>query len=87
MQMDARQDTSRTAAAKIVDLILRQAAEQDRLLAELQRECPEEEFRRYRQMIGRSMGSLLDDVMKPIFQTYPDLTPPQLREPPPDTSG
>ncbi len=71
------------AVAKIVDLMLWQAAEQDRLLAELRRECPEEEFRRYRQMIGRSMGSLLDDVMNPIFEVYPDLTPPQLRELPP----
>ncbi len=79
--MHANVTMSRTAAAKLVDLMLKQASEQDRLLEELRDECSEEEFKRYCRMIGGTMASLFEEVMKPIFEIYPDLVPPQLRWP------
>jgi hypothetical protein len=38
----------------------------------------DDEFRRYRRMIGQSMGSILLDVINPIVELYPDLKPSQL---------
>jgi hypothetical protein len=69
---------SREAAKKIVDLMVRHAAEQNATLVEIQGTCTESEFREYKQMIGRSMGSMLLDVVNPIVERYPDLKPRQL---------
>jgi hypothetical protein len=69
---------SREAAKKIIDLMVRHAAEQNAALVEVQGICTEDDFREYKQMIGRSMGSMLLDVVYPIVERYPDLKPPQL---------
>jgi hypothetical protein len=69
---------SREAARKIVDLMVRHATEQNAALVEVQDMCTEGEFREYKQMIGRSMGGMLLDVLNPIVERYPDLKPPQL---------
>jgi hypothetical protein len=45
------------------------------ILAEIQPICSDDEFRRYRRMIGQSMGSILLDVINPIVELYPDLKP------------
>jgi hypothetical protein len=69
---------SREAANKIVSLILRHGAEQDQVLIDIQPICSPDEFEMYKQMIGRSMGGMLLDVLNPIFEKHPDLKPPQL---------
>jgi hypothetical protein len=69
---------SHEAAKKIMDLVIRQGAEQNQVLLDIQPICSQEDFRRYRRMIARSMGSMLLDVMNPIIQEYPDLKPPEL---------
>jgi hypothetical protein len=69
---------SREAAKKIVDLMVKHAAEQNAALAEVQGMCTEIEFQEYKQMIGRSMGSMLLDVVNPIVERYPDLKPREL---------
>ena len=70
---------SHEAAKAILDTILRHAGEQDEVLAKIQGKCTPEEFSEYRTMIGKSMGSMVLDVMNPIIEKYPDLTPPQLK--------
>ena len=69
---------SREAAKKIIDLMIRHGAEQNAVLTEIQSICTEDEFRKYRQMIGQSMGCMLLDVINPIVEMYPDLKPSQL---------
>jgi hypothetical protein len=70
---------SRSAAKRIMDLMVKHGAEQDAVLAEVQPLCTETEFEAYKQMIGRSMGAMLLDVMNPIIERYPDLKPHQLK--------
>ncbi|HEX4096088.1 MAG TPA: hypothetical protein VHX64_05125 [Caulobacteraceae bacterium] len=41
----------------------------------------DEEFSLYRRRIGRVMGELHDEVLKPLFETFPHLIPPE-RVPP-----
>jgi hypothetical protein len=69
---------SREAAKKTIDLMIRHGAEQNAVPAEVQSICTDDEFRKYRQMIGRSMGCMLLDVINPIVEMYPDLKPTQL---------
>lgn len=69
---------SRDAAKKIVELVIKHGAEQDQVLSDIQSMCSEDEFSQYRRMIGKSMGSMLLDVLNPIVRMYPDLKPPQL---------
>jgi hypothetical protein len=69
---------SRKAAAKIVDVVMRHGAEQDQALIDIQPICSPDEFETYKQMIGKSMGAMLLDVLNPIFEKHPDLKPPQL---------
>jgi hypothetical protein len=69
---------SREAAKMILDVITRHGAEQDAALAKIECLCTQEEFSQFKQMIGRSMGTMLLDVIAPIVKKYPDLKPPQL---------
>ena len=64
---------SREAAKKIVDLMIKHGAEQNAVLAEIQSICADDEFQRYKRMIGQSMGCMLVDVINPIVELYPDL--------------
>ena len=68
---------SREAAKMIMDLMLKHAAEQSAVAAQVRPMCTDDEFRRYRNMIAQSMGTMLVDVMNPIVELYPDLKPPQ----------
>jgi hypothetical protein len=78
MQTRRGAGVSREAAKKIIDLMIRHGAEQNAVLTEIQSICTEDEFRKYRQMIGQSMGCMLLDVINPIVEMYPDLKPSQL---------
>jgi hypothetical protein len=69
---------SREAAKKIVDLVIRHGAEQNAVLAEIQSTCTDDEFRKYKQMIGQSMGCMLLDVINPIVEMHPALKPTRL---------
>jgi hypothetical protein len=46
---------SRDAAKIVTELVTRNAAEQDAVLAEIQSLCTEDEFNEYRLMIGKSI--------------------------------
>src|SRR5262249_37659676 len=69
---------SREAAKKIVALMIKHGAEQNAVLAEIQSICADDEFQKYKRMIGQSMGCMLLDVINPIVELYPDLKPSQL---------
>jgi hypothetical protein len=70
---------SRDAAKIIVEVVTRNAAEQDAALAQIRSLCTEDEFSEYRRMIGRSMGAMLFEIINPIVAKYPELKPAQLR--------
>ena len=70
---------SRDAAKAIMEVAIRNAAEQDAVLAQIQSLCTEDEFREYRHMIGRSMGAMLFEIINPIVAKYPELKPAQLK--------
>lgn len=70
---------SRDAAKAIMEVAIRNAAEQDAVLAQIQPLCSEDEFREYRHMIGRSMGAMFFEIISPIVAKYPELKPAQLK--------
>ena len=70
---------SRDAARMILDVAIKNAAEQDAVLAEIQPLCTEDEFSEYRRMIGKSMGAMLFEIINPIVGKYPELKPDQLK--------
>jgi hypothetical protein len=69
---------SRAAAKIIMDVAIRNAAEQDAVLIEIRPLCTEDEFNEYRRMIGKSMAAMLFEIIHPIVAKYPELKPPQL---------
>jgi hypothetical protein len=70
---------SQKAAKIIMDVVTRNAAEQDAVLMEIRSLCTEDEFNEYRRMIGKSMGAMLCEIIHPIVAKYPELKPTQLR--------
>jgi hypothetical protein len=70
---------SQDAAQIILEVVTRNAAEQDAVLTEIQPLCTEDEFNEYRRMIGNSMGAMLFEIINPIVAKYPELKPAQLR--------
>jgi hypothetical protein len=70
---------SRDPAKIIMEVVIRNAAEQDAVLTEIQPLCAEDEFNEYRRMIGKSMGTMLVEIIHPIVAKYPELKPTQLR--------
>jgi hypothetical protein len=69
---------SQKCAKKILDVVLRHAAEQDAALVEIEGMCTPEEFDQYKKMVGKSMGTMLLYVINPIIAIYPDLKPPEM---------
>jgi len=70
---------SRDAAKIVMELVTRNAAEQDAVLTKIQPLCTEDEFNEYRHMIGKSMGPMLLEIINPIIAKYPELKPSELR--------
>jgi hypothetical protein len=70
---------SRDAAKIIMEVVTRNAAEQDAALAQIQSLCTEDEFGEYRRMIGRSMGAMFFEIISPIVVKYPELKPSELK--------
>ena len=70
---------SREAAKIVMELVTRNAAEQDAVLTEIQSLYIEDEFNEYRLMIGKSIGAMLFEIINPIIAKYPELKPAELR--------
>jgi hypothetical protein len=79
--VDRKEDKrmSRDAAKMIMDVAIKNVAEQDAVLIEIRSLCTEDEFNEFRRMIGKSMGAMLFEIINPIAAKYPDLKPAQLR--------
>jgi hypothetical protein len=70
---------SREAAKIIMEVVTRNAAEQNAVLKEIQSLCTEDEFSEFRLMIAKTMGAMLFEIVNPIVAKYPELKPPELR--------
>ena len=71
-------DSPRDRAKTLLDMVLRQAAELDTFLSNLQRTVAPEEFDHLRTIVGAVMGSVVIDAVNPIVEQYPDLRPKEL---------
>jgi hypothetical protein len=70
---------TREQARVVADLMLRHGKELNALLLQLQAMgLSGEEFDEVRRHVGSLMGSMLLDVMNPLFAAHPDLKPPEL---------
>jgi hypothetical protein len=69
---------SHEAARILLGTALRHGAEQDAALANIRALCSQEEFDKYRQAIGKTMGAMLFELINPIVAKYPDLKPPEM---------
>jgi hypothetical protein len=71
--------TNKDTATQISALMLEIGAKLDTSVALVQDTCEELEFNRYRRVVGELMGTMLLEVMNPLYQTHPDLKPARLR--------
>jgi len=71
-------EMSREAAAEVLRIIIEHGREQNAVLEKIRNACSDDEFNWLRQMIGRSMGAMLLDVINPIVAKYPELKTPWL---------
>jgi hypothetical protein len=69
---------SREAGKKLLELALRHSAEQDATLAKIEKLCSQEEFGFYRTAVGKTLGTMLFEIINPIVAKYPDLKPPEM---------
>ncbi len=46
----------------------------------VQQQCNEEEFQRYRKVIGKIMGEMSVEIMMPLYTEYPDLEPEEFKK-------
>ncbi len=69
----------RELAERIVSMLHKVTMEIDETIAIVQKECTDEEFHEYRRAAGYAMGYLFTDIIRPIFQEYPELMPEEMR--------
>ena len=67
--------SDKTAAAKLTQILVRQGGELDSFVAEIEGECNEVQFVKYKRIVGKIMGSMLLDGINVISNEFPDLRP------------
>ena len=72
-------EMNQEVATKVIELMLDVGARLDNSVALVQDNCSEAEFCAYRQAVGKLMGTMLLDIMNPVFDKYPELKPEQLK--------
>ena len=76
------------AAAETVEGVLREvSARLDETIGVVRANSTEDEFYRYRQLVGRLMGEIFLEILQPIYTEHPDLVPNELRPPGDDVKG
>jgi hypothetical protein len=70
----------RELAQQIVAIMRKVTMEMDASISLVQGECSEEEFVEYRRAAGRVMGYVFADIVRPIFQEYPELVPEEMKK-------
>jgi len=68
-----------TAAKAISELMLEVGTSLDDSVRMIKERCSPEEFESYRRAVGKVMGSMLLDVMNPLYELHPELKPNGLR--------
>lgn len=68
----------RDVAEAINKLMLEYGAKLNESVKLVMESCSSSEFESYRVAVGQIMGTMLVDVMNPIYGEHPDLRPPQL---------
>jgi hypothetical protein len=70
---------SETVAAEVSTLILEINEKLNDSICMVQDTCDEEDFKTYRQAIGRVLGEMLFQVVNPLYEDHPSLKPEWLR--------
>jgi hypothetical protein len=68
------------ATAEQVEVIMREVRERlnESIKLVMDHSSPDE-FQLYRRQIGKVMGEIFLEIQQPLYNEYPDLTPPGLR--------
>ena len=70
---------NRPAAEKISQDLLSCSGKLDQSVAVLTGVLSPEDFQRYRGLVGQIMGTLYLDVLREVFELYPDLEPESMK--------
>jgi hypothetical protein len=70
--------SSPEVAARVNSLMLEIGAKLNASISDVGSSCPEEEFANYRRVVAQVMGTMLVDIMNPIYAVHPALKPSQL---------
>jgi hypothetical protein len=68
-------------ARQISDVMIKCTEQLDLSVALVQERCGEEELHIYRRAVGKALGDIYLEIMIPIYQAHPELTPPGLKVP------
>lgn len=66
-------------AKQISDLMLEYGARLDESVLLIRNNCSEDELKAYRRAVGDIMGTMLTEVMNPLYKRHPTLKPKGLR--------
>ncbi|GLQ47513.1 hypothetical protein GCM10007862_25640 [Dyella lipolytica] len=67
-----------SVAKQISDVMIKCSEQLDLSVALVQEKCGEEELRVYRRAVGKALGDIYLEIMIPLYQAHPELTPPGL---------
>ncbi|MCU6500419.1 hypothetical protein GTP91_02915 [Rugamonas sp. FT82W] len=67
-------------AMEVLSLLATQSKDLNASLIRVRDTCTEEEFDAYRTEVGKILGAMYLDIIKPIHMKYPDLEPEALRQ-------
>lgn len=73
-----------SSASALLSAIRRSGDELMSALHKLKSEIPPEEFERWKAAVGRSMGTIYEELLEPICQQHPAIVPKALGGPAPD---
>lgn len=66
---------NRELAAKLCALVQDQSDQLNESAADVRDACPAEEFEAYRDAVGVLMGTMLTEVLEPLWNQHTDLAP------------
>ena len=70
--------SNKVAAEKLIKMLVRQGAELDSYLSHVRAICGENEFEKYKKIVGIIMGAMLLDGINVLSAEFPDLKPDEL---------
>lgn len=70
---------NKETAKQISDLMLELGGKLNQSVALVKDTCDESQLIAYRKVVGQLMGTMLLDVMNPLYSIHPELKPDQLK--------